>query len=223
MPSICERETSDISESENEDDVNNVNGAYDSDTEEYAGSSTDRGADNSQRRVLWKAADSAPANDVPVLETGSVFSEKRSEFSPVDYYKHYVDDIMLEKMAEKTNQIILRVRETIAKVTGQEVKQFLSCSMLMGVIGYPRIRFFWKKSLAVSSIADTMPRDRFFLLRSNLCCQLNDDVSDDDKKRERLWKVVPFVEMVRKGCLGLKDPTTFVWMSKLSHFQGAAL
>ncbi|CAN7948616.1 unnamed protein product [Ixodes pacificus] len=38
------------------------------------------------------------------------------------------------------------VRGTIAKVTGQEVKQFLGFSMLMGVIGYPRIRFFGRRS-----------------------------------------------------------------------------
>lgn len=39
LQSICNRETSDISDSENEDDVDDVNAAYDSDTEEYAGSS----------------------------------------------------------------------------------------------------------------------------------------------------------------------------------------
>lgn len=122
---------------------------------------------------------------MPVFETGCVFLETRFEFSPADYYKQYVDN-MLEEMAEKTNQRILREHGIISKITGQEVKQFLGCSMLMGVIGYPRIRFFWKKGLAVSSVANTMPRDRFFLLRSNLCCELDDDVSDDDKKSETL-------------------------------------
>lgn len=156
MQTICDRETSDISDSENEDDVDDVNAAYDSDTEEYAGSSAESdddgssGASISQRRPLWKAANSSPANNVPALETGCVFSETRLEFSPADYYKQYVDDNMLEKMAEKTNQRILRERGIISKITGQEVKQFLGCSMLMGVIGYPRIRFFWKKGLAVS-------------------------------------------------------------------------
>lgn len=226
MQSICDRKTSDISDSENEDDVDDVNAAYDSDTEEYAGSSSDSDDDGSsgvgisQRRPLWKAANSSPANNVPVLETGCVFSEARLEFSPADYYKQYVDDNMLEKMAEKTNQRILRERGIISKITGQEVKQFLGCSMLMGVIGYPRIRFFWKKGLAVSSVADTMPRDRFFLLRSNLCCQLDDDISDDDKKSERLWKVAPFVEMVRKGCLGLERPNCFCVDEQVIPFSG---
>ncbi|KAL1470484.1 hypothetical protein MTO96_040402 [Rhipicephalus appendiculatus] len=103
LQSICDRETSDISDSENEDDVDDVNAAYDSDTEEYAGSSSDSDDDGSsgvgisQRRPLWKAANSSPANNVPVLETGCVFSEARLEFSPADYYKQYVDDNMLEK------------------------------------------------------------------------------------------------------------------------------
>ncbi|XP_029841612.2 uncharacterized protein LOC115325048 [Ixodes scapularis] len=105
----------------------------------------------------------------------------------------YADDNMLEK-AEKTNKRILRERGTIAKVTDHEVKQLLGCSMLSRVIDYPRIRFSWK-SLTVSSVADIMSRDRFFLLKFHLCCQLDDDVSDDDKKRERLWRIVTFVEM----------------------------
>ncbi|KAL3193819.1 hypothetical protein MRX96_000111 [Rhipicephalus microplus] len=226
LQSIWDRETSDISNSENEDDVDDVNAAYDSDTEEYAGSSSDSdddgfsGAGISQRHPLWKAADSSPANNVPVLETACVFSKARLEFSPADYNMQYVDDNMLEKMAEKTNQRILRKRGIISEITGQEVKQFLGCSMLMGVIGYLRIRFFWKKGLAVSSVADTMPRDRFFLLRSNLCCQLDDDISDDDKKSERLWKVAPFVEMVRKGCLGLERPNCFCVDEQVIPFSG---
>lgn len=83
MQSICDRETSDISDSENEDDVDDVNAAYDSDTEEYAGSSSDSDDDGSSgvgispRCPLWKAASSSPANNVPVLETGCVFSEAR--------------------------------------------------------------------------------------------------------------------------------------------------
>ncbi|KAH8018627.1 hypothetical protein HPB51_009495 [Rhipicephalus microplus] len=123
-------------------------------------------------------------------------------------------------MAEKTIQRILRKRRIISKITSQEVKQFLGCSMLMGVIGYPRIRFFWKKGLAVSSVADTMPRDRFFLLRSNLCCQLDDDISDDDRKSQRLWKVAPFVEMVRKGCLGLERSNCFCVDEQVIPFSG---
>ncbi|KAL3201361.1 hypothetical protein MRX96_042961 [Rhipicephalus microplus] len=64
-----------------------------------------------------------------------------------------------------------------------------------------------------------MPRDRFFLLRSNLCCQLDDDISDD-KKSERLWKVAPFVEMVRKGCLGLERPNCFCVDEQVIPFSG---
>ncbi|XP_064464462.1 uncharacterized protein LOC135375735 [Ornithodoros turicata] len=112
-------------------------------------------------------------------------------------------------MAEKTNQRLLKEREMIAKITSQEVKQYFECSMLMVVIRYPRISFFCKRGMAVSAIADTMSRDRIFLLRSNLCCQLESDVTDEENKRERLWKVAPFVKMARSGCLALERPNWF--------------
>lgn len=98
MQSICDREISDISDSRNEDGVDDGNAVYYSDTEEYAGLSSDSDEDGSsgvgilQRRPLWKAANFSPANNVRVLETGCVFSEARLEFSPADYYKQYVDD-----------------------------------------------------------------------------------------------------------------------------------
>lgn len=65
-----------------------------------------------------------------------------------------------------------------------------------------------------------MPRDRFFLLRCNLCRQLDDDISDDDKKSERLWKVAPFIEMVRKGCLGLERPNCFCVNEEIIPLSG---
>ncbi|KAL3201360.1 hypothetical protein MRX96_042960 [Rhipicephalus microplus] len=104
LQSICDRETSDISDSENEDDVDDVNAAYDSDTEEYAGSSSDSDDDGSsgvgisQRRPLWKAANILHQQTMCLFSRrGVFFSEARLEFSPADYYKQYVDDNMLEK------------------------------------------------------------------------------------------------------------------------------
>lgn len=73
--------------------------------------------------------------------------------------------------------------------------------------------------MAVSAISDTMTRDCFFQIRSNLCCQIEDDVTDNDKKPERLWKVAPFVEMVRKGCLSLERPKLILrWWANNSVF-----
>lgn len=167
---------------------------------------------------MWKAADSAPANYVPVLETGLLFWKNRLEFSPVDYFKQYADNNILKKIAEKTNKRIPSESGTIAKVTGQKVKQFLCCSMLRGVISYPRIRFY-RKNLAVSSVAHTMPQYSFFLLRSNLCCQLEDDVSDDDKKWWSLWKVVPLFEVLRKDCIGLEWLSCFCVDEKIIPFS----
>ncbi|KAK8781011.1 hypothetical protein V5799_017648 [Amblyomma americanum] len=222
LTSICDRDDSDISDSESEGE--NCD-AYDCDTEEYTDASSDSDSEDpkahtSQRRILWRTAISAPENAVPDQETGCIFSEVRCDFSPLDYYKQYVKDDMLVEMAEKTNQRIHKDRGIAAKISAQEVKQFLGCSMLMGVIGYPRIRFFWKKGMAVSAIADTMPRDRFFQIRSNLCCQTEDDVTDKDKKLQRLWKVAPFVEMVRQGCLSLERPNCFCVDEQIIPFSG---
>ena len=49
-----------------------------------------------------------------------------------------------------------------------------------------------------------MMRNRFFKLKNHLTIVDNNSVSEDDKTDDRLWKVRPFIERVRKTCLKLE-------------------
>ncbi|KAH9379918.1 hypothetical protein HPB48_000986 [Haemaphysalis longicornis] len=100
------------------------------------------------------------------------------------------------------------------------MSEFFGCFMMMGIIGFPRIRFLWKRGLAVGIVTDAMSRDRFFLIRSNLCCERQADIPDEDTAKERLWKVAVFVEMVRKGCLALERPNCFCIDEQIIPFSG---
>ena len=53
----------------------------------------------------------------------------------------------------------------------------------------------------VPRIAEIMSRNRYFRLRNNLKIVDDNDVSDDVKKADRLWKVRPLLDQVRAGCL----------------------
>lgn len=46
-----------------------------------------------------------------------------------------------------------------------------------------------------------MLRDRFFKIRSSLNIVGDDDISDDEKLIDRLWKLGPLLDRVRSGCL----------------------
>ncbi|KAH9375067.1 hypothetical protein HPB48_021388 [Haemaphysalis longicornis] len=132
---ICDAENSDISGSE---DKNHVDDTYNVDTEEYdeeqSGSDDDGvpGPGVHPPPTLWKKATSPPDNNLPDIEGGCTFLEERSEYGPIQYFRQYFEDVVLEQMAEQTNRRILQERGVIAKITTEEVKKFFGCSMMMG-------------------------------------------------------------------------------------------
>lgn len=156
---------------------------YNVDTEEY--DEEQSGSDDAdilgpgvhRSPTLWKKATSPPDNNQPDIEGRCTFLKERSEYGPIQYFRQYFEDIVLEMMGEKTNRRILQERGVIAKTTTEEAKKVFGCFMMMGLIGYPRTRFFWKRGLAYSIVADAMSRDRFFLIRYDLCCELQADIS----------------------------------------------
>uniref|UniRef100_A0A090X9G2 Putative secreted protein n=1 Tax=Ixodes ricinus TaxID=34613 RepID=A0A090X9G2_IXORI len=69
-------------------------------------------------------------------------------FSKLGVYSRKID--RSSRLSTITNSMSMTTcskkwRGTIAKVTGQEEKQFLGCSMLRGVIGYPENTIFLRR------------------------------------------------------------------------------
>lgn len=91
------------------------------------------------------------------------------------------------------------------RTSPQEVKQLFGMHVIMGCVRYPRLRKYWQRGFRLPVIADTMPRDRFFTLRTSLHVVDTTNVTEDMKKN-RLWKVQPIIDVVRGMCLKLPRP-----------------
>ena len=74
-------------------------------------------------------------------------------------------------------------------------------SIVMGTIKLPRIHIFWKLDYRIPIVADTMPRNRFFLLQNYLRANADSDMSVDKKKQDLLWRVRPVLDSFRDSCL----------------------
>lgn len=57
----------------------------------------------------------------------------------------------------------------------------------------------WKIPL----LADTMARDRYFLLRAHLKLVFDLDITDDTRKQDKLWKLRPLLDRIITGCQNL--------------------
>lgn len=144
----------------------------------------------------------------------------RQNWDITKYFGQYIDKDVFEKIAFYTNLKSVQVTGKSILVTQNEIKKFLGICIYMSTIGYPRLRMFWEKATRLATVADNMSRDRFFQIRRFL--KIVDDLGADSttKKSDALWKVRPFLEKVRNGCLMLPRENRLSVDEQMIPFQG---
>lgn len=166
-------------------------GRSSSNRDSASSSSTD-----SQRE--WEEKDFSPPG--PYLLQPNYLPIDSSSYSKLEYFEQYIDDDFIDLMVTKTNQTsILKTGKSIG-LTNKECKIFMGITMLMSCVNYPYIRMYWEQKWRIPIVADNMTRDRYFLLRTSVKIVFDPDVSDDEKVRDKVWKVRPIITRILEGC-----------------------
>ncbi|XP_049307347.1 piggyBac transposable element-derived protein 3-like isoform X1 [Bactrocera dorsalis] len=99
----------------------------------------------------------------------------------------------------------------VMSTRGQEVryqqadfKRFYGCAMIMGCLGFPKIRMYWSHEFQIPAIYNSMSRDKFLQMRSDIHFA---DVSVPDPCN-KLWRVQPVIDLVRNRCNNLATEIT---------------
>ena len=122
----------------------------------------------------------------------------------IDYFRGYINQNFIAEIARCTNQRSIELcLGKCANVTTNEIENFIGVYFLMSIIKMPRIQMYWQVQTRFSVVADVMTEDRFLEIRSYLKVQDDNRVSEDMKKKDRLWKVRPILEEIRKRCSDL--------------------
>ncbi|XP_060810032.1 piggyBac transposable element-derived protein 3-like [Amyelois transitella] len=150
-------------------------------------------------RVRWKHTENfgfTPEED----QLNVSFDPSVCVKSPYEYFSQYIDNSLFETMSECTNiGSVLRTGKSL-NTTSNELKQFFGCSMAMSIFGLPRLRMYWGLETRVNFIANTMTRNRFFQLRSNLKLVNDEAVDQTAREIDKFWKIRPLVSGIEKGC-----------------------
>ena len=123
-------------------------------------------------------------------------------------------------IAEQTNIRYMMETGPDLRCSAGEIQKFLGLSIIMGTIKLPRIHMYWKQGFRIPIIADTMPRNRFFLLRNYLRANLGSDLSNDEKKKDLLRRVRPVLDSFRDSCLKIPRSTKLCVDEMMIPFQG---
>ena len=174
--------------------------------------SDDSSPDDTQiRRKLWKKVDCFTPNITDFVEedesdqlshqSDDSDAHPRESWSSLDYMSQYLDRDIFEQLSVCTNQNSVLLTGRSLNTSAEELQRFIGATIHMSCLGYPVLSMYWAKSTRVPAVADTISRQRYFKIRSHLKIVIDADVSDDEKKKDHLWKVRPMLERVRQGCL----------------------
>ena len=105
------------------------------------------------------------------------------ENSPIDILSKYFSDDLFESIANETNIYTLTMTGVSIKTNAFEIRQFFGINILMGNIGYPRIRMYWQKATRNDSIANAMTVNRFFKIRKNIPCVAAREPDENNKDK----------------------------------------
>ena len=118
-----------------------------------------------------------------------------------DYISIYFDNSEYENICNCTNIRYLEENGKPMNLTVAEIRKFFGISILMSCFKYPQIKMYWAKLTKVNSIAYFMTRVKYFQIRSNLKVVIDTDVSENERKADKLFKIRPLMEKIKKGFL----------------------
>ena len=150
--------------------------------------------------IEWRHTPFTPVNTT--WESPAPAPEPPEPLTPCDYFKQYVPSEMLQLMTKMTN---IYAEQKAVKgykhASISEIEALVGLHMAMGVLGLPRVRMYWSSSINIGLFRDTLSRDRFFQLRSNLHVVNNNERPSDNT--DVFYKVRPLYDSIRKRCLEL--------------------
>lgn len=144
--------------------------------------------------------------------------EGSEALSPLHYFEKYINDDEFERMAYFTNIYAHQKNNRFKPTDSSEVRKLFALHIAIGCLKFPKVRLFWNKSLYINLFRDTMTRDRFFQLRSNLHCVNNLDKPENCT--DKLYKVRPLYNAVKNRCNQLELEENLCVDEQIVPFRG---
>ncbi|XP_064475770.1 piggyBac transposable element-derived protein 3-like [Ornithodoros turicata] len=204
LEAIAANDASDLelSESENEGDaVDPGMEAEDNDPDDDEVSESED--HESDECPTWRRSRRLCTTWIPVYQPTADTLDIRKQWTPLQYFEQYIDQGMLDAMADATNFTSVMVTGKSLNTTGQELRKFFGVTIWMSCLGFKRIRMYWEKETRVPIISSSITRQRYFELRSRLKVVKDIEISPDERKKDRLWKIRPLLARVLQGCHSL--------------------
>ncbi|KAK9977045.1 hypothetical protein ABG768_018866 [Culter alburnus] len=137
--------------------------------------------------------------------------------SPCSYFTRFFDEELFQLIAEQTNLYSCQLRGTSINTNPDEVRSFIGMKLIMGIVKMPSVDDYWSEGTRYQKIANVMSVKRFQCLSRMIHFQDN-AISDPDQ--DRLFKVRPVLEHMRKKCLKIESKNQFSIDEMMVPYKG---
>lgn len=137
---------------------------------------------------------------------------------PIQYFSKYFPHSFFDNMAEMTNIYSMQSDNKIKPTNTSEITGFVGLHILMGCLSFPRIRMYWDRVFNLDLFRNTMSRNRFFQLRTNL--HVVNNLEKPQKCTDKLYKVRPIFDNIKNRCNDLAKETKLCVDEQIVPFTG---
>ena len=145
--------------------------------------------------------------DIPVCTlSGAVNLKYDHEPQPADVFLDVTDLNTLLESVIVQSQLYVQQKGKVFQIDLEEMKAFIGITSFMGYHVVPCLRDYWSKDpgLGINMVANVMPRDRFFEIRTALHFVDNEQPHDT---KDKAWKMRPVINHFNNSFSHAVSPT----------------
>lgn len=120
--------------------------------------------------------------------------------TPLDYFRKYFSDDIIVDIVLNSNLYSIQNTGKPLNLTEEELKDFISILLVMGIVKMPSYLDYWKPEYRLPRVSEVMSLKRFQQIRRNLHF-----VDNSTPNSDRYYKVRPLTEKIRRNCLATEE------------------
>lgn len=150
------------------------------------------------------------------VDTNVSFAEQYQMQSPLQYFKKFFSDDLLDFIVDMTNLYSVQQQGKSICVTRKEIEIVLGIEIIMGIVKMPAIEDYWSNDLRFEPIASAMGIKRYRSIKRFLhfCDNTNVD------KNDSYYKVSTVMTHIRQGCLKVEEERSFAVDEMIIPYKG---
>ena len=141
-----------------------------------------------------------PPPEFDITFKGEKFSlppEGADEITPLNYFKIFWSDDIINLLVEQTNLYSVQQTGSNLNTNKSEMEQFIGIQMLMSIVSLPAYYMYCAVDTKYSPIADVMSINRYKKMRQYIHCNDNSKRNSKENQENKLYKTEPVLNVVR--------------------------